>query len=160
MFPLPNPLRMHPQYSEDQVFLNHLYRTRRTDLQQLHASPEVIDQLISLQQLMQIKTYEHQFPDAQYFIIHFGEQAIGQIIIDVTKSYLHLIDIALLPAFQGRGIGHQLVQSLLTYASALTYDVHLSVQKNNIVAKNLYTSQGFKMVNEDDVFEKMIWNYH
>jgi len=57
--------------------------------------------------------------------------------------------IYLLPAFQGKGAGTALLLKGIEKLQGLR-EIHLSVEKNNVVGKNFYEAKGFEVVSEFD----------
>lgn len=75
----------------------------------------------------------------------------GDVIAGYTASIvnsaqeLHLARLAVRPAFQGQGIGRQLMRDVLAYASAQGYQrVMLNTQTDNERSQRLYRSFGFR----------------
>ena len=65
--------------------------------------------------------------------------------INVETEYAYLIRLATLPAFQGRGVGKQLVADALEYArTTRASGLALNTQASNAVSRRLYESLGFR----------------
>ncbi|MBF80481.1 MULTISPECIES: ribosomal protein S18-alanine N-acetyltransferase [Idiomarina] len=75
-----------------------------------------------------------------------GSQVIGFTICQRVADELTLHNIAVDPAFQGRGYGNKLMQDLLDYASDHQYVVFLEVRVSNSAAIRLYEQNGFDTV--------------
>ena len=64
-------------------------------------------------------------------------------------SYMHILDeahimnVAVLPSFQGRGLGRDMMKHLLSHLPADVVAVTLEVRRGNAVARHLYESVGF-----------------
>jgi ribosomal protein S18 acetylase RimI-like enzyme len=76
-----------------------------------------------------------------------GDQTIGRILVVRTSEEIHLVDIALLPANQGQGIGAGLIKELLDEGDRDGLPVRLEVLKNNRAAL-LYERLGFVKTGE------------
>jgi GNAT superfamily N-acetyltransferase len=99
--------------------------------------------MIEQQAWMQDQGYRVEFPAASRWIILRSGQPIGRIIIDWDIEGLsHCIDLALLPAEQGGGIGAALLQSWIATSDRLGRDCWLEVTVGNR-ARNLYNRLGF-----------------
>ena len=94
------------------------------------------------------------YPLATDRIILQDSEAIGRLLVDQEERYLVLIDIALLPAHQNRGIGTMLVQSLLEEAAATAKSVRLHVLATN-PAVRMYERLGFTATDEDGTYLEM-----
>lgn len=57
----------------------------------------------------------------------------------------HIRSIFVLPTYRGKGIGRQLLEHAIAHAKG---ELSLDVVKSNVIAKNLYSNYGFKIVNE------------
>lgn len=88
-------------------------------------------------------------------VISCGGADAGYIYVCRYDTHLQLADIALLPEYQGKGIGTHLVKALLAEARGRGLPMGLGVFKINPGAQKLYKSLGFVQVSEDDIFIKM-----
>lgn len=82
-------------------------------------------------------------------IIVLGDQDIGVISTERREDEIFLSKIYILPEYQGRGIGTQLLKSLLTEAFQEGLSVSLGVLKVN-PARRLYERLGFAVVEETE----------
>lgn len=105
---------------------------------------------------MQQRNYDACYPAAENKIILLAEQPIGRVLIDRSAPEILLVDIALLSAFRGRGIGSQIIKALLGEAITLNKPVKLSVFESN-PALRLYERLGFSKVGEDGPYIEMLW---
>ena len=71
-----------------------------------------------------------------YFLNNFG------------SSHIFLDEIHILPEYQGRGIGQQVIRNLLAEASSQDLAVELILLRSNPV-RRLYEGLGFKVYKED-----------
>jgi ribosomal protein S18 acetylase RimI-like enzyme len=69
---------------------------------------------------------------------------------DLRRSYLHHFGI--LPAYQGRGLAHDLMAAALTAAREMGFPCKLEVHRENVRAVALYKKNGFKLLGEYDVY--------
>lgn len=69
---------------------------------------------------------------------------------------LHIIDISILPSFQGNGVGFYLISNLQQKAKEENKPVILQVLHTN-PARNLYERLGFHVVSTDELYLKMRW---
>ncbi|QDX30893.1 GNAT family N-acetyltransferase [Dickeya poaceiphila] len=65
------------------------------------------------------------------------------------EQHWYLIQIQIHPSFQNRGLGKQLIESLIAQASTQNHSVVLSVLKNN-PARHLYHRLGFQVTDQND----------
>jgi ribosomal protein S18 acetylase RimI-like enzyme len=87
-------------------------------------------------------------PDRRQIVQVDGVDA-GEVSIEERPTEIYLARIALLPAWQGRGIGTSIVRSLLDRAAASGRSVVLEVLHENPRAAALYRRLGFEQTDEN-----------
>lgn len=143
----------------DQGFLLQLFHTSRPYLSQFPMPIEFVTALVRQQYDLQRTSYGKQFPDYLDLLILLDQEAIGNLKLyknDADES-LHLLDIALVPAHQGRGYGRALLRELQNHAAQNDCAFRLSVDRQNRRAKKLYSELGFRLENTSVTHEEMIW---
>jgi len=75
-------------------------------------------------------------------------QPIGRTILDRAGAHWCLVDIALMPAWRGRGLGTALLAAVLAEAARGASAVYLSVDPRN-PARRLYQRLGFIAADEE-----------
>ena len=85
------------------------------------------------------------------FIVVYQEQIIGKAHLFFLENQSRLSDIAILPAFQKRGYGSQLIKFCVDYAYVnQNLPVFLDVETTNQTALQLYSNIGFVITNARD----------
>jgi len=80
-----------------------------------------------------------------------GDKIVGYQISSAKPSNAHLARLAVLPKWQGRGIGSALVQDLLTQFELWgTLRVTVNTQKSNVSSLSVYEKAGFQL--EKDIY--------
>jgi ribosomal protein S18 acetylase RimI-like enzyme len=74
----------------------------------------------------------------------------------VVSDECHLIDIALMPAVRGQGLGGTLLADLMAYAAGAGKPVDLSVIAHN-PARRLYERLGFVTTETGSLYNMMKW---
>lgn len=120
------------------------------------------DDFLQMQFNAQHSYYHQQFSKAQFDIVELESQAVeslavGRLYVDRRPDELRIIDIALTPEYRDKGIGRQLMQSLIDEASAANKSVNIHVEHNN-PAIHLYHSLGFRHIRDEGVYYFMGWN--
>jgi ribosomal protein S18 acetylase RimI-like enzyme len=135
-----------------------LFETARTDLALLAAWPETVRTPFLDQQFrFQTVHYARAYPRAERLIVLAGAQAIGRLILDRGAEHWCLIDIALLPAWRGRGIGRAVLRGLQAQAvESGAASVDLTVESIN-AARRLYQRLGFVALAEEPPHVSMTW---
>lgn len=96
---------------------------------------------------------EHEFRlndafDCSHIVVYSGVN-IGLAKFRESAGKLEILQIQILPEYQGMGLGRRLTEELISTARSKGLKVVLTVLKNNPAAK-LYESLGFKIAGEDD----------
>jgi ribosomal protein S18 acetylase RimI-like enzyme len=122
---------------DDDVFDLSVYAsTRLPELTALDWTPQQIDDFIGLQYRAQSRHYRQQYPDAAYSVVTVVSEPAGRLIVARSDQEIRIVDIALLPEYQGRGIGGILVRRLLAEADEAGVPLRCHVEQSN-------TARGF-----------------
>lgn len=81
-------------------------------------------------------------------IIQYDGFDVGRVTVTRTGGRIFLDEIHILPEYQGRGIGQQVIRNLLAEATSQDLAVELILLRSN-PARSLYEGLGFKMYKED-----------
>lgn len=164
---MPNPdrdqkdfraVRLRPVTLADAPFLRELFATTRADeLALMGWNENQKEAFIVMQFNAQSQQYAMSYPQAHHSLILLNENSIGRLIIDRGENGFTLVDIALLPAHRGAGIGTHLIEELLDEAGSARKPVTLNVWHSN-PAKRLYERLGFSAANKEGVYCEMSWN--
>jgi ribosomal protein S18 acetylase RimI-like enzyme len=139
----------------DQEFLYQLYAsTRGEEFAALGWSPAQLDTFLRMQFAAQQQWYATAYPGAEHQIVLLDSAPIGRMIVHWWESAATLVDISLLPAHRNRGIGGDLLRSLLERCAKARTKVKLQVLKSNRAAR-LYERLGFVKTGEDEMYFHM-----
>lgn len=148
-------VRLRAACETDRAFLLAVFEsTRAPEFAQLGWDGERISTLLAEQFAMQDAYYRQHYPHGRFDVIMSGEVAIGRLYHDWHGNEVRLIDIALLPAYRGAGIGTRLLHAFVAQAAAGAMPIVLYVEMNNPV-QALYGRFGFESVGENGVYLKM-----
>ena len=148
---------LRPVGDADREFLSRLYAsTRAAEMALVDWSDEQKQAFLQMQFHAQSSHYAEHFPKASFDIIEMGGESIGRLYLDEREDALHVLDIAILPEFQGRGIGGGYLRSIMDLAAASDRDVTIYVESNN-PAMSLYRRLGFERVKDEGVYWFMRW---
>jgi GNAT superfamily N-acetyltransferase len=141
----------------DEEFLFSVYASTRMDEMALvDWTPAQKEVFLQMQSSAQLKHYRLNYPRAEYQIIEQNDVAVGRLIVDRSKNPILLMDIALLPEYQGKGIGTALIQDLMAEAARRSWSLCLHVETFN-PAMQLYSRLGFVKSGEIGIYHEMIW---
>lgn len=87
-------------------------------------------------------------PADSQIVVAFGRD-VGQLAVDLEVEEVFLSGIYLLPAYQGQGLGSQILGDLLSEARQQQRPVRLQVLVGN-PARHLYRRLGFRIIGKSD----------
>jgi GNAT superfamily N-acetyltransferase len=138
----------------DDRFLLQLYMsTRAEEVAEWGWHPAQQEGFLKMQFMAQRQSYRLQYPDAQLLVIESGS-LIGAVTVAETADEIRLVDIAFLPAHRGKGLGTEILSTLLAEAKAAARPLRLSVLRTNRAA-NLYARMGFTPRGGNDLYMDM-----
>jgi ribosomal protein S18 acetylase RimI-like enzyme len=106
---------------------------------------------------LQRQDYDSRFPNAEYAVILLGAEPAGRIWIERDAKEIHLLDIAILPEFQNRGIGTLLVRQLINESVRTQKSLRHMVFILNVDAQRFYERLGFVDVEDAGAYKRMEW---
>lgn len=147
----------------DFPFLRSLYATTRA--QEMAATGWHEQQKIFFlhsQFQLQHNHYQQQFPNAHFDIIVLNTMSVGRLYYGWENDDLRLIDIALLPEYQRKGIGNRLIRELMHRVAERKGKLILHVDINN-PARNWYLRLGFIVSDNSQalingIYQQLHWN--
>ena len=105
-------------------------------------------------QASKYEKYKNDFNPGEIQVVEHEGQAIGRLRV-VRGDSVYIGGIQILPEYRGRGIGTQIIESLIIEAEEKMVPITLEVRHNNIDAFNLYERLGFQVVEEDEIQKVM-----
>lgn len=143
--------------AEDYAFTEALYAsTREEELAATGWTGEQKAAFLAQQHRAQHQHYQTHYVGAEWLIVERAGQAIGRLYLDRRPQEIDVIDISLLPAARGMGIGGAILRDVLAEASGSNRPVHIHVEKNN-PARRLYQRLGFVIIEDKGVYDLMEW---
>lgn len=136
----------------DFPFLRKVYRsTREEELSRSGMSDEDKSRFIEFQFNAQHAHYSQAYKDAEFDLILLDDEPAGRLYIWRTETQIRIMDIALVPDFQGKGIGTRILQSIIKESEKLGKKVTIHVEYFN-PALRLYERLGFKKVDDIGIY--------
>lgn len=136
-------LTLRPTEPADEAFLRRLFGGALAP--EVQAMPLAAPHRAALIDSMfrgQTQAYRQQFPGSDDAIVLEGDVPVGRLIVHRSADALRVVDISLVPAARGRGLGGTLLRSVLDRAQAMRLPVDLRVRPRN-PAIRLYSRLGF-----------------
>jgi GNAT superfamily N-acetyltransferase len=151
-------VELRPVTESDDPFLLSVYAsTREQELAQAEWVEGQKEVFLRWQFDMQRREYEARFPDAVYNLILVDQQPAGRIWIGSDEEQIRLLDIALLPQFQNRGVGKALLEWLKREAQNSGKALRHMVFVLNNNADRFYERLGFKKIEDFGAYKHMEW---
>ena len=154
---LADRIALRPVADADRPFLLALYASTRQDELDLVAWGEgQREAFVRMQFDLQDAEYRRLSPGGRFDVVEVAGQPVGRLYVDLLPGELRIVDISLLPAFRGQGIGRALLIALQCEAAASGSSVSLHVEMHNRAA-GLYERLGFATTAEHGVHRLMQW---
>lgn len=142
-----------PFVEQDLPFVAELYLSTRQEELALSGWPAATQVAFLLQQhRAQHSHYTTYFADAEWLIIERDGAPIGRLYVREEPDCFHVIDISLMPASRGSGIGGAILADVLDQARACGKPVSIHVEKTNR-AHSLYRRLGFEVTADQGVYD-------
>ena len=154
---LPVGLDLRIAEESDEAFMERLFGLAHDYFYAMNVPEQYVNAIVKQQYQLQKNSYQHQWPEANTFIIRWCGQSIGLIIIYEEQGLLHFIDCAFVPEKRGKGYGTSILRTAQALAREHQLLLKLSVEKHNQRAKKLYLSVGFEVVEESASHDIMTW---
>ncbi len=142
-----------PIVDADLAFLAELYAsTREAELAPVPWPEETKRAFLLDQFAKQHDHYRQHYRGADYWLIERDGGPIGRVYVYRSPGEIRLMDIALLPAQRGRGLGAAMLAELIDEADRHGAQITLHVEADNPV-KRLYQRLGFVLVEQRGPYE-------
>ncbi len=150
-------LSLRPATAADDPLLRRVYRsTREAEMAQLPWTDAHKDDFCAMQFSHQDRGYRGAYPDAEFLVVLCDGETVGRLYRVAANGVLHILDIALLPAWRNLGIGTRLLRETMATAAADGVPVQLHVDKSNR-AQHLYARLGFRQVEDTGIYLRLEW---
>jgi RimJ/RimL family protein N-acetyltransferase len=148
-------LRLRPVEEADRAFLVELYASaREPELAHVPWDDATRRAFIEQQFSAQDGHYRQNYPGATLDVIEVDGESAGRLYVHRGPNDIRIMDIALAPAFRGRGIGTELLRALMAQAQESGRKLSIHVEMNN-PARKLYERLGFRPAGEHGVYVLM-----
>jgi ribosomal protein S18 acetylase RimI-like enzyme len=144
--------QLRPVQDGDRAFLVDLYGSvREPELAHVPWDAAARRAFVEHQFAAQDAHYRQNYPGATLDVIEVDGEPAGRLYVHRGPSDIRIMDIALAPAFRGRGIGTRLLRSLIAEAQDSGRKLSIHVEMNN-PARTLYERLGFRAAGEHGVY--------
>ncbi len=144
--------RLRPVVDADRPFLVDLYGSiREPELVHVPWDAATKRAFVEHQFAAQDAHYREHYPGATMDVVEIDGEPAGRLYVHRGRSDIRIMDIAIAPAYRGRGIGTALLRALVREAAASGRKLSIHVEANN-PARRLYERLGFTQAGETGVY--------
>lgn len=147
-----------PSKADCEILFSLYEQTRADEVSQFGWPAEQQRAFLEMQFRQREAAYKLQFPQAETKIIVENDQIAGSMTVEFSSSGISLIDVALFPDFQRKGIGSAVVGGLQAQAKKLAVPIILHVDRYNSGALRFYLSKGFEITDQSQINYTLKWN--
>lgn len=149
---LPKGHGLRERRADDLPFLRELYaQTREDELRRVPWPERQKREFLDDQFSKQHAHYLAHYPSARWWVLACGDEPVGRLYVEQTARDLRVMDVSLLAAHRGRGLGGALMRALMRHAAAAGLPVTLHVEPFN-PALRLYQRLGFERVETRGIY--------
>ncbi len=151
-------ISLRPVAEDDDEFLCLVYgSTREAELRLVDWNDAQKSAFVRMQFDAQRRYYEEVYAGASFDVVLADGTPAGRLYVARWPKEIRIVDIALLPAFRGRGIGTALLRELMAEGAASGRKVSIHVERFN-PALGLYHRLGFLPIADEGVYILMEWS--
>ena len=152
------PIALRSVEAGDAEFLYRVYAgTRAEELALVDWDEAQKGAFLRMQFTAQDAYYREHYPGAAFQVILSDGTPIGRLYVHRRPDEIRIMDIALLPAFRGRGVGIRLLGDLQAEAASAGKPLRIHVERFN-PALGLYARLGFRLVEDRGVYLFLEWS--
>lgn len=151
-------LAVRPAMPQDEIFLYDLYvAIRGPDFARAPITGEQREHLLRMQFRAQLSSYTQQFPNSCYHVVLLDSKPVGKLWFAPLADGFQLVDIAVHPKVQSKGLGTVLVRQLQQEAQKAKLPIRSTVDRFNPGSLRFHKRLGFQVVREDQLQYYMEW---
>lgn len=144
-----------PMTKADLPFLAELYASTRAEELAATGWPAAMQRdFLARQHEAQHRHYAVHYADAERLIVERGGERVGRLYLAEWSREFRVVDISLVPASRGTGIGGAILSDVIAAAEAAGKAVSIHVEKNN-PARRLYERLGFALREDKGIYDLM-----
>jgi ribosomal protein S18 acetylase RimI-like enzyme len=150
-------ITLRPTRPDDAEFLYRVYAsTREEELALTDWDATRKEAFLRMQFAAQHRYYHENYRQTTFDVILADGVPAGRLYVARWEKQVRIVDIALLPAYRGKGIGGALLRGLMAEAAAAGKPVSIHVERYN-PALRLYARLGFVPVGEHGIYLLLEW---
>jgi ribosomal protein S18 acetylase RimI-like enzyme len=151
-------LAVRPALPQDEIFLYELYSAvRALEFEHAPITPTQKEHLMRMQFRSQMSSYAQMFPNSCYHVVLLDGKLVGRLWVAQQDGEFHLVDIAIHPSLQSKGIGTVLIQRIQQEATQARLPIRCCVFRFNPGSLRFHRRLGFTIVREDQMHFYLEW---
>jgi ribosomal protein S18 acetylase RimI-like enzyme len=151
-------LAVRPALPQDEIFLYDLYSAvRGPEFALAPISATQKEHLLRMQFQAQMSAYTQMYPNSCYHVVLLDSKPVGRLWVAPGDGELQLVDIAVHPRLQSKGIGTVLVQRIQQEAVKDRLPIRSCVFRFNPGSLRFHQRLGFSIAREDQTHYYMEW---
>lgn len=151
------PITPRPARTEDEDFLVAVYgSTREDELAMTPWDAAQRDAFVRFQLAAQQRFYQTEYPHAEHQIVLAGDRPVGRLYVDRRADEIRILDVTLLQAERGRGLGESLLRQLMVEAERAGKPLTIHVETFNR-SRRLFERLGFKAAADNGLHILFEW---
>lgn len=157
---LPGGVRLRMTAPGDRDAERTIHDANRPELQLIDGEQDFVRSIYDMQFNARNTGYGDSFPDALYYMIEKAGETVGRLVLDFGSNEVRVVDISILPAYHGQGIGKIVITALKDVAAKIAAPMALCVRRDNGPAMQLYAQLGFVIdasADQNSMYFMMRW---
>jgi GNAT superfamily N-acetyltransferase len=151
-------LAVRPALPQDEIFLYELYSAvRGPEFALAPVTATQREELIRMQFRASMSAYSATFPNSCYHLVLLDGKPVGRLWVAQGDGEFTLVDIAVHPSVQSKGIGTALIQRLQQEAAKARLPIRCTVFRFNPGSLRFHQRLGFTIVRADEMHFYMEW---
>ena len=143
---------LRPETAADEPFLKALFRSHaELPLRAAGLSDSAIDTMVEIQYRSQTATYRTLYPHADRWIVESEGEPIGRLIEHDEGENIYIVDVALVPEHQSKGLGTALIGLVANEWAAKGKGMRAEVRIGNTASLKLFARLGFRQVGDSSM---------
>lgn len=150
------PLTLREAGAADRELLFRVFAsTRDEELAATGWNDQQIESFLRGQFEAQDRFYREHYDETTYAVVEWEGEPVGRLYLARWPDEIRIMDVALLAAWRGRGLGTALLDAVIDEAEREEKRVSIHVERNN-PARRLYERLGFRMAEDRGVYLFMV----
>ena len=145
-----------PADAEDEAFVYAVFSSTWQHAVAAMPNPALTQHFLRIQYTAQERRFRTRYPDLERWVVMIGDEPAGRLYLHRSPTALHVVDLSLLPAHRGHGIGRALTRELMAEATEQGLPITMRFARTHDAVGRALRA-GFRVVSEDDLETHLEW---